>query len=256
MQVLLVDGLNLLRRVHAGAAGQDDSPAAIDATLSSCSASLRRALSQHVPSHALCVFDAEGETWRHTLFPGYKAGRKPMPAGLRAALPRVEQVILELGLRSITIAGFEADDVIASMAVAIADRGGAARILSTDKKFCQLLRDGIQVFDHFAGHPLDTHYVLDKFGVRPEQLADCFSLTGDASLNIAGVRSIGPKTAARLLAGFPTLDALLNSADEVGGRTGRMLRADADAARQAHRLMALRLDVGIGANLRDFRYRS
>ena len=255
MQVLLVDGLNLVRRVHAGASGQDDSPAAIDATVSSCSASLRRALSQHAPSHALCVFDAEGETWRHVLFPGYKAGRKPMPAGLRAALPRVEQVFLELGLRSITVAAFEADDVIASIAAAIADRGGAARILSTDNKFCQLLRDGIQVFDHFAGYALDTDYVLEKFEVRAQQLADYFALTGDASLNIAGVRSIGPKTAARLLARYASLEPLLNSAEAVGGRTGRMLRADADAARLARRLMALRLGVDIGANLRDFRYR-
>ena len=256
MQVLLVDGLNLVRRVHAGAVGQDDSASAIDATLSSCSASLRRALSQHAPSHVLCVFDADGETWRHALFPGYKAGRKPMPAGLRAALPRFEQTFLEVGVRSITMAGFEADDVIASMATAIANRGGAARILSTDKKFCQLLRDGVEVFDHFAGHPLDTDYVEDKFRVRADQLADYFALTGDASLNIAGVRSVGPKTAARLLARYTTLDALLESVDEVGGRTGRMLRAHADAARQAHRLMLLRLDVGIGANLRDFRYPS
>ena len=132
MHALLIDGLNLIRRVHAGVPGEDETEHA-DAVLNASVASLRRALRRHQPSHALCALDGEGHSWRRDLFSDYKKLRKPMPEDLRLLLPRVIERFAELGVASVEITAFEADDIIASVADRLAKAGSAVTILSTDK---------------------------------------------------------------------------------------------------------------------------
>lgn len=144
---LIVDGLNLIRRIYAGTPGEGAGH--FEAALTATVQSLRRALFEFSPTHAVVVFDSEGPTWRHELYPEYKAGRKPMPEELRAGLDRYRQAFSDLGVSSVSKPGVEADDVVATLASVVTAHGGKAIILSTDTAFCQLLSERISVRDHF-----------------------------------------------------------------------------------------------------------
>ena len=250
MKVLLVDGFNLVRRLYE-ARPHDDAP--VDEELISNAAhSLRRALHTHQPSHACCVFDSHATTWRHRLYPAYKANRKPTPPALLAAIPRFDEAFLGVGVRSVCVEGYESDDVIATMALAISRADGQVIILSTDKNFLQLLDDHISVFDHFHDLACTRAWVLEKYGVRHDQLVDYWALTGDATTNIKGVAKIGPKTAQELISSFGSLDALLtNPPPGKNGERLRECRADAELSRE---LVRLKTDVEVGTNLKQMRY--
>lgn len=261
IRVLLVDGLNLIRRVYAAQPGEDGAKRAEDGRVAS-SQSLRRALRECSPTHAVAVFEGEGMTWRHRLFAGYKAGHAPMPAALKVALPEYEESFARLGVSSLRLPGVEADDVIATLAAKIELADGGAVILSTDKAFLQLLSSLVSVRDHFKKSDLDRSWVLRRFGVPPEQFADYLALAGDAGNGIAGVAGVGPKTAARLIMDFDSLDAALAAAaGEAGEDTEAMpaklaerLRTGVEDARLALSLVRLQTDLELGISLRSLRY--
>ena len=251
--LLLVDGLNLIRRVYAAQPGEDGPERAEGARLSSAQ-SLRRALRRSAPSHAACVFDGDGESWRHRLHPGYKQGHAPMPEALSQALDGYRQAFRELGVASLGFPDLEADDVIATVAVKAAGAGARVTVLSTDKIFAALLPFGVAVRDHFTGRDIDAAAVMAKFGVEPRQLFDYLALAGDRGNDIAGVPGIGAKTAADLLTRFANVEEALAAADRVGGALGRRLREHAETARRCRELVALRTDLDLGVNLSQLRY--
>jgi DNA polymerase-1 len=251
--LLLVDALNLIRRVYAAQPGEDGPERAEGARTSSVQ-SLRRALRQSAPTHAVCVFDGGGRSWRHELDPGYKQGHAPMPAALRQALDSYREAFREVGVVSLSYAGLEADDVIATLAVKATAAGATAIVLSTDKIFGELLAAGVRVRDHFRGRETDSAGLVEKFGVRPDQLADLLALAGDRGNNIPGVSGIGIKTAAGLLARFASLEEVLESAATIEGKLGERLREHAATARLCRRLVGLRTDLELGTNLNELRY--
>ncbi len=250
---LLVDALNLIRRVYAAQPGEDG-PERVEGARTACSQSLRRALRESRPTHAVCVFEGEGKSWRHEKSEAYKAGRAPMPEALKAGLPGYEEAFAGEGVRSISFPGLEADDVVATLAAKVADRGGRATILSTDKMFLQLLSERVAVRDHFSQRALDAAHVQRKFGVGPERLVDLLALTGDSTNNIRGIPGVGPKRAAALLESFGTLDGILASVDQVKGSLGERLRGEEETARCDRILVRLRTDLELGLNLKSFRY--
>ena len=254
MKALLIDGLNLVRRVYAAVPGDEGTLEHFEGAVESMLGSIKRALNELAPTHVLCVFDAGGKTWRHEIYPGYKQERPPMPETLRLNLHRVQEVIEDLGVRSMSVPGVEADDVLATIAVKVAGRNGRAVILSTDKKMCQVAGERVLIRDHFAARDLDHEYVRQKFGVDPAQLTSLFALVGDKSLNVPGVKSIGVRTAARLIAEYGTLDEILANAENISGRPGTALRAEADQARTWFTLMRLKTDVEVGINLNELRW--
>ena len=261
LRLLLVDGLNLIRRVYAAQPGPDG-PEKADGGRVSCAQSLARALREVEPTHALVALEGDEPTWRHRLFPDYKAGHAPMPEALRTALPGYREAIATLGVTSFDLAGNEADDVVATLAVKLAEAGGVAVILSTDKIFLQLLSDSIAVRDHFARRDFDRAFVVERFGVEPEHLLDLLALAGDSTGGISGVPGVGPKTAAKLIAALGPLDAVLATAARgatVAPLTARLaakLVAHAEDARLARTLLGLRTDLELGLNLMDLRYTS
>ena len=250
MKVLLIDGFNLIRRLYE--ARPHDDAWLDEEVITSAVQSLRRALHTHQPSHACVVFDSHAPTWRHRLFPAYKANRKPTPQPLLDAIPRFEQAFLDEGVPSVCVEGYESDDVIASMACTVARAQGRVLILSTDKNFLQLLDDHVSVHDHFQDLDCTPAWVLKKFGVRHDQLVDYWALTGDATSNIKGVPKIGPKTARELLSRQGSLDALL--AEPPAGKVGERLREHKAEAILSRELVRLRTDVAVGANLKQLRY--
>jgi len=249
---LIVDGLNLIRRIYAGTPA-GEALAHFDAALTATVQSLRRALTELSPTHAVVVFDSTEPTWRHELYPEYKAGRKPMPDELREGLDRYREAFAELGVSSVSKPGVEADDVVATLATAVASRGGKAIILSTDTAFCQLLSERISVRDHFEKRELDEAYVRKKLGVGPGDLVDLWALAGSATTHVPGVPGVGPKTAARLLAEHGSLEGVLDAAASIKGKLGESLRENGDVARLSQKLARLRSDLELGWNLKSFR---
>lgn len=252
VRFLLIDALNLIRRVYAAQPGED-CPERVKGTIESTVGSLRRALRECESTHAVIVFEGEGRGWRHESYSGYKAGRTPMPEALRSGLPGFEEAFLEEGVGSVSFPGVEADDVIATLASKVALRGGEAVILSTDRTFLQLLSNRIHVRDHFRQRDLDRTFVMEKYGVEPGQFVDFLALCGESTNNIKGVPGIGAKTAARLLREFGTLEGLISASQTLKGRSGEALRMHVEGVRRAKALVALRTDLELGLNLKSFR---
>ncbi len=293
MKALLIDGLNLVRRIYAAVPNVRDSNGDkvsgdnsdshsdstsdsdstsnshsnstnnvtdnatadhIGAVTQSTAASLTRALAKHQPSHCVAVFEDDAPTWRHQLFAEYKQNRKPMPRDLRDHLDEVQQAFRQLAIECYSLPGYEADDIIATLAVKIAAHGGNALIVSTDRHYCQLLDANIAVFDHFAKRRLDAAMIVKRFGVDANQLVDFLSLAGDRSANIAGIKTIGKYTAAQLLDKYGDLESVLQAADKLPGKLGAKLRRGKDDARLAKKLFTLKTDVELGLNLNQLRY--
>ncbi len=257
MKALLADGLNLVRRIYAARAAtqqpnQSNSGELMDAVIAASVASLQRALRQHRPSHCLVVLDSDGRNWRHELHPNYKSKRPPMPPPLRRGLEQFAQAVNALALKCFSLSGYEADDVIATTAVKIAQRNGQALILSTDRNYCQLLSPHIAVFDHFGQRYLDRDLIMQRFQVQPWQLPDLLALAGDSSASIPGVQSIGVRTAAKLLARHGSLEKLLTATTLPHKINAKLQRGKQDA-RLAKTLFTLKTDLSLGLNLSQLR---
>jgi len=246
MSLLIIDALNIIRRIHE-AILEPDSEEKVANTIASSLSSFKRALKTHRPTHAVAVFDHGGRTWKHDLYEGYQAHRKPMPQPLRDGLLTLKQELHDMGLHWIAIEGIEADDAIA----ALVDKWCKARseraiILSTDKDFLQLLNDQVCIYDHFKDVWRDATYVQEKFGVTPSQMGDLLALMGDAVDGVPGVDKVGRKTAATLLRINGNLDRLISNADKVGGQVGVNLRKGIEIARLSRQLVSFKTDRPLG----------
>jgi len=246
MSLLIIDALNIIRRIHE-AIPEPDSEEKVANTIASSLSSFRRALHTHRPTHAVAVFDHGGRTWKHDLYEAYQANRKPMPHHLRDGLLTLKHELHGMGLHWIAIEGIEADDAIA----ALVDKWCQARserviILSTDKDFLQLLNDQVCIYDHFKDVWRDGAYVQEKFGVTPSQMGDLLALMGDAVDGVPGVDKVGRKTAATLLRINGNLDRLISNADKVAGQVGANLRKGIEIARLSRQLVSFKTDRPLG----------
>ncbi|MGY3902798.1 flap endonuclease Xni [Aeromonas lusitana] len=254
--LLIIDALNLIRRLHAVQAQQALTPAqALVATRANLINTSKKLLAASEPTHAIAVFDGEIHSWRKEVYPAYKEGRTPMPEELREGLAELQDAFWECGVDALLSQTDEADDLVATLACGMAKHGHQSTIISTDKGFCQLLCPQIQVRDYFNKRWLDTAFVQQQYGVTPEQLVDFWALTGIGGSNIKGVPGIGPKTATALLLQYGSLAALLSACQqEEAGKPLLKLRQHQDDALLAQRLVRLQRDIPLGFNLRDIRY--
>jgi protein Xni len=253
IRLLLIDALNLIRRVYAAQPGEDGQERTESAMTASVQ-SLERALRECGPTHAVSVFDSEEKGWRHELYADYKAGRESMPETLYTSLPQFKEAFSECGVPSLEFPAMEADDIIGTLADKTAENGGNVVILSTDKVFFQLLSKRIIVRDHFNRKDLSSEYVKERYGVYPEQFEDFLALSGDTTNNISGVTGVGPKRAAKFLNEIGNLEDILAVSHTIPGKPGEMLYRQGDEARLAKQLVTLKTDLSFGLNLRDFRY--
>ena len=219
-------------------------------------AMLRKLLADHKPDFIAAAFDLEGRTFRDDLSAHYKANRAPMPPDLVEQVPLIHQACRSLGVPVLTSEGFEADDVIGTLAVKGAAGGFDVAIVTSDKDFFQLVGGRIRVFNpRDEGTWYDADGVVAKFGVPPGQVIDVLALTGDAVDNVKGVPGIGDKGARDLIARFGSLDALLDGADAVEQKRYReALLAGADAARASRELVTIRTDVPVERGPESLRY--
>jgi DNA polymerase-1 len=203
-----------------------------------------RAHLKEKPEYIAFVVDASGPTFRDDLDPQYKANRPPMPDDLRAQIEPMMQIVAALGLPILRVPGVEADDVIGTLAVQGAAEGLTVTISTGDKDFAQLVRPGLALVNTMSGSRLDSdESVMAKFGVRADQIVDLLSLMGDSVDNIPGVDKCGPKTAAKWLAEYGTLENVIANADAIKGKIGENLRAALPRLPLNRQLATIKLDV-------------
>ena len=257
MKALIVDGLNLVRRIYAGIPEHDNNHInddRINQVIRSSRSSLNRALKFHKPSHCILVFENQGKTWRHDLLPDYKKTRPPMPDDLKQGMPKIIESFQEIGLQSFSLDGYEADDVIATISTKIAENQGHSIILSTDRIHCQLLNDNIQVFDHFAGQYLDHETIEKKYQVPQKFIADVLALAGDSGLSIPGIESVGIKTAAKLINQYGNIQSIFSNMEDISDKLASKLKNGEATVRTGLQLFTLKKDLSLGINLNQFRY--
>lgn len=177
-------------------------------------------------THRACVFDSKTPTFRHEAFPAYKAKRTETDTELKQQFAPAKTLIHALGWATVQMDGVEADDVIGTITHQAETQGFSVLIVTGDKDFAQLVTANVQLLDTMKQHTiLDTQGVIEKFGVRPDQIVDYLALIGDESDNIPGIPKVGPKTAATWLKEYNTLDQLITHAATVKGKVGESLRA-------------------------------
>jgi DNA polymerase-1 len=206
---------------------------------------LRKLVETYHPEHMAVVFDARGKTFRDELFAEYKAHRPPMPEELSAQVEPLLDIIRAMGLPLLQVSGVEADDVIGTLAEQASAAGQTTLISSGDKDLAQLVNEHVTLINTMNNTLMDSQGVVDKFGVEPGQIIDYLTLVGDTSDNIPGVPKVGPKTAARWLSQYGTLDELVAHAEEIPGKIGENLRNHLDQLPLSKQLATIRCDVAL-----------
>lgn len=239
--LLLIDGMNILRRCFEANPAADSVEKA-ESAASSATHSMRRGLREHAPTHAMVIFDHGGPTWRHALYPEYKANRKPMSPYLCDELVLMKERMSRAGWALMAHPGEEADDSIYGVADAARTEGEDVVVLTTDKDLVRLVELGVRVNNHFDKEWRDVAWCENKFGVHPRLLTDFLALMGDSTDNIPGVDKIGVKTAAKLLNQYGSLGRVLDAAaaGEVKGVVGQRLVDQRDRALISLELASLR----------------
>jgi DNA polymerase-1 len=249
--LVLVDGSSYLYRAFHAMPALTNSRGEPTGAVYGVTNMLRRLLKDYQPERMAVVFDAPGKTFRDDLFPEYKANRPPMPDPLVAQIEPLHRVIEAMGLPLLVVPGVEADDVIGTLAREAAAAGTTTVISTGDKDMAQLVDGHVQLVDTMQERTYDRDAVIAKFGVPPERIIDYLALVGDTSDNIPGVPGVGPKTAARWLNEYGSLDALVARAGEVPGKAGEALRASLAPLEKARALATIRCDLSLPKRLAD-----
>ncbi|MDX1635308.1 MAG: DNA polymerase I [Marinobacter sp.] len=249
--VVLVDGSSYLFRAYHAlpplTTSKDHPTGAIKGVIS-----MIRRLEQDFPgSRIVVVFDAKGKTFRHELYEDYKANRPPMPDDLACQIKPIHQIIEAMGLPLLIEPEVEADDVIGTLANEATATGVEVVISTGDKDMAQLVSDHVTLINTMTETRMDRDGVVEKFGIRPDQMVDYLALVGDTVDNIPGVPKCGPKTAVKWLQAYDTLDNLMAHADEIKGKIGENLRASLETLPLSRELATIKMDVVLEFGIRE-----
>ncbi len=210
-----------------------------------------KVLREHQPDYVAVCFD-KGSTFRHEMYPEYKGHRPDMPEDLRQQWPHFEELIEGFGAKYLTLPGYEADDVIGTLATRYADECDVF-LLTGDKDFCQIVSDKIHILDLMKDREIGPDDVVDKMGVPADKVIDLLGLVGDSSDNIPGIPGVGPKKAQQFLAKYGDLEGVLANADDIGGKTGEKVKAHADNARLSYKLATIDINAPVPVTLDDLK---
>jgi DNA polymerase-1 len=205
------------------------------------------------PTHMAVIFDTPEPTFRHQLSPIYKGDRPSMPEELSKQIPYLHALIRALGIPLHTLPGAEADDIIGTLAKRAEKEGYQVLISTGDKDMAQLVTDKVTLEDSFKDKPMDVDGVIEKFGVRPDQIIDYLTLMGDASDGIRGVPGVGAKTAAKLLNEYGSIDGILKNVDNIKGKVGQSLKDNVDGITLDHQLASIIIDLDLNISYEDLK---
>ncbi len=204
---------------------------------------LNKLRDEYPADYSACVFDPPGKTFRDDIYPEYKANREAMPDDLRSQIPHIRETAEALGWPCILIPGMEADDVIGTLTKHAVARGVETIISTGDKDLAQLIEDGVYWYNTMSNEKLGVAGITEKFGVPPNRIVDYLTLMGDSVDNVPGVDKVGPKTAAKLIAEYGSLDGIIANADKIKGVVGENLRKALDWLPTGKTLVTVKCDV-------------
>ncbi len=248
-QVVLVDGSSYLFRAFHALPALTTTSGRPTGAIRGVIGMLRKLLRENPDSVTIVVLDASGPTFRHQLFPQYKANRPPLDPALRSQIDPIQEIITAMGLPLLQVPDVEADDVIGTLAKQAIAMSKSVLISTSDKDMAQLVGPNVTLIDTMNNTLLDRAGVVGKFGVPPERITDYLALTGDSSDNIPGVPGVGPKTAAKWLATYDDLDGVLANQQQIKGKIGESLRAVAAQLPLSKDLATIRRDLRLPDNL-------
>ena len=257
-QLYLLDGSSYIYRAFYGVRDLATSGGVPTNAVYGFTRMLLGLLQEERPGHLAVVFDRpREETFRRELYPDYKANRDAMPEDLAAQIPAIRQILAALNIPAIEAPGFEADDVIATLARRFARDGAEVTVVTGDKDLMQIVGEGIALLDTMKGRRSGVDEVGERFGVSPERVPDVLGLAGDPSDNIPGVPGIGEKTAAELIRRFGSMEGVFEWKSLVSGKKRReSLQVHEAQARLSKTLATVRYDVPLQVPLADLERRT
>ena len=203
------------------------------------------------PDMLVVALDSKAPTFRSDIYPEYKAHRPPMPEDLPGQIGRIEQILEAMNIPMLRVDGFEADDIIGTLAKRAGGDGHNCLLCSKDKDLLQLLDERVSLYDIKTDTLTDVAAMVEKMGVRPEQFIDCLALQGDTSDNVPGVPDVGPKTAQSWIQKYGSMENLYEHVDEIRGKRGDNLRTFKDQAELSRELVTIDCDVPLAIDYSD-----
>ncbi len=249
--ILLVDGSSYLFRAYYAMPELTTSAGAPTGAIRGVIAMIRKLAKDYAGSTIAVVFDAPGKTFRDDLYSEYKANREKMPDDLREQIQPIHDIIRAMGLPLLVVPGVEADDVIGTLAAQATEAKLDTVISTSDKDMAQLVSDHVTLVNTMTETATDRTGVMDKYGVAPEQIIDYLALMGDTVDNIPGVPKVGPKTAAKWLTQYQTLEAIIENADDIKGKVGENLRDTLEQLPLSKELTTIKCDVALEQTIGD-----
>ena len=251
--LLLIDALNLIRRIYAVDANQhhQNDEQMIKGCCERVASACKKLLNNSSPSHAVAVFDGD-KSWRYHFYKKYKHSREPMPNTLKAALPHFKAAIEQTGISVFEPVNDEADDIIATLAHKASKNGIKNTIVSTDKGFLPSLSDNIVIYNYFKKEYLDGQSIIERFGVNQSRLTDFWALAGDKTNDIPGVKGIGIKSAQQLVSNYESIEHALDD-DALSTSIRNKLTQGMDMYIISKQLVSLRIDIHLGFSLKQLR---
>ncbi|MGH7888977.1 MAG: 5'-3' exonuclease, partial [Thermodesulfobacteriota bacterium] len=211
-------------------------------------------LKDYKPKYLGIVFDSKGKTFRDEIYPHYKANRAEAPEELSLQIPKIFRIVDALGISQVQLEGYEADDIMGTIAKEMERQGMQVVLVTGDKDFCQLVSEKVTLLDTMRNKKTGIKAVLEKFGVPPERVTDVLSLSGDSIDNIPGVRGIGEKTASELIKKFGSLEKLLDSINEIPQRQRELIEGNKENAVLSKELVTIKTDVPVKITLANLEY--
>ena len=246
---ILVDGSSYLFRAFHAMPPLSNSKGQATGAIFGVINMLGKLIEQYQPEKMAVIFDAKGPTFRHEMYSEYKAHRPPMPDELRTQIEPIHEIVKALGLPLIVIEGVEADDVMGTLAYQATLAQHDTLISTGDKDMAQLVNEHVTLINTMNDTLMTPESVVEKFGVRPDQIIDYLALMGDSSDNIPGIPKCGPKTAVKWLNAHGNIDNLIANADMIGGKIGENLRNNLEQLELSRQLTTIRLDCELPVNL-------
>ena len=203
------------------------------------------------PDMLAVALDSKTPTFRSEIYPQYKANRPPMPDDMPAQIGRIEQILEAMNVPILRLDGFEADDIIGTLAKRAGADGHEVLICSNDKDVLQLLDDQISTFDMKTGTRTDVAAMVQRMGITPAEFVDCLALQGDASDNVPGIPDVGPKTALDWIHKYGSIESLLKHIDEIKGKRGDSLRKFKDSLNLSRELVTIDCNVPVQIDYSD-----
>lgn len=254
MNLYLIDGSSYIYRAFHAIRGLTNSKGFPTNAIYGFTNMLLKILKEKKPDAIAIAFDSPVPTKRHKLYEEYKAQRPETPNELILQIPYIKKIVNFFNIATFEIPGFEADDVICTIAKRIASSNIEVFIISSDKDMMQVVGNGIKIYDPLKDLVIDEKYVRERFGVSPERLPEVMALVGDSIDNIPGVKGIGEKIAKEILSKFSSLDELIENPEKIENeRIRRLIIENMENIRISRKLATIETNIAIDVNLEDMR---